>query len=136
MKQNILVIGQGGREHAIAWKISKSPKVQNVFVCPGNAGTALEDNIGNIDIDISDTSSLIDFVKKNNIFMTIIGPEGPLVDGIVNKFTEQGLKIFGPTKEHAILEGSKVFSKEFKPYEIGYISKSKERIKVINSIKW
>ena len=94
MKQNILVIGQGGREHAIAWKISKSPKVQNVFVCPGNAGTALEDNIENIYIDISDTTSLLDFVKKNNIFMTIIGPEGPLVDGIVNKFTEQGLKIF------------------------------------------
>ena len=119
MKQNILVIGQGGREHAIAWKISKSPKVQNVFVCPGNAGTALEDNIENIYIDISDTTSLLDFVKKNNIFMTIIGPEGPLVDGIVNKFTEQGLKIFGPTKEHAILEGSKVFSKEFmKNYDI------------------
>ena len=119
MKQNILVIGQGGREHAIAWKISKSPKVQNVFVCPGNAGTALEDNIENIYIDISDTTSLLDFVKKNNIFMTIIGPEGPLVDGIVNKFTEQSLKIFGPTKEHAILEGSKVFSKEFmKNYDI------------------
>ena len=119
MKQNILVIGQGGREHAIAWKISKSPKVQNVFVCPGNAGTALEDNIENIYIDISDITSLLDFVKKNNIFMTIIGPEGPLVDGIVNKFTEQGLKIFGPTKEHAILEGSKVFSKEFmKNYDI------------------
>ena len=113
MKQNILVIGQGGREHAIAWKISKSPKVQNVFVCPCNAGTALEDNIENIDIDISDINSLLDFVKKNNIFMTIIGPENPLVDGIVNEFSEQGLKIFGPTKEHAILEGSKVFSKEF-----------------------
>ena len=119
MKKNILVIGQGGREHAIAWKISKSPKVQNVFVCPGNAGTALEKNIENIYIDISDTTSLLDFVKKNNIFMTIIGPEGPLVNGIVNKFTEQGLKIFGPTKEHAILEGSKVFSKEFmKNYDI------------------
>ena len=70
MKKNILVIGQGGREHAIAWKISKSPKVQNVFVCPGNAGTALEKNIENIYIDISDTTSLLDFVKKNNIFIT------------------------------------------------------------------
>ena len=113
MKQNILVIGQGGREHAIAWKISKSPKVKKVFVCPGNAGTALENDIENIDIDISDTNSLVEFVQNNNILLTIIGPEGPLVEGIVNKFSEHGLKAFGPTKEHAILEGSKVFSKEF-----------------------
>lgn len=113
MKQNILVIGQGGREHAIAWKVSKSPKVQKVFVCPGNAGTALENNIENIYIDISDTNSLIEFVQKNNIVLTIVGPEGPLVEGIVNKFSEYGLKVFGPTKEYALLEGSKVFSKEF-----------------------
>ena len=113
MKQNILVIGQGGREHAIAWKVSKSPKVKKVFVCPGNAGTALENNIENIDIDISDINSLVEFVQNNNILLTIIGPEGPLVEGIVNKFSEHGLKAFGPTKEHAILEGSKVFSKEF-----------------------
>ena len=111
MKQNILVIGQGGREHAIAWKLSKSPQVQKVFVCPGNGGTALEKNIENI--NISDTNALIDFVKKNNILLTVVGPEGPLVEGIVNKFSEHGLKAFGPTKEHAILEGSKVFSKDF-----------------------
>ena len=113
MKQNILVIGQGGREHAVAWKLSKSPQVQKVFVCPGNGGTALEKNIENINIDISDTNALIDFVKKNNILLTVVGPEGPLVEGIVNKFSEHGLKAFGPTKEHAILEGSKVFSKDF-----------------------
>ncbi|MBT3548944.1 MAG: phosphoribosylamine--glycine ligase [Gammaproteobacteria bacterium] len=113
MKQNILVIGQGGREHAIAWKISKSPKVQKVFVCPGNAGTALEKDIENIDINISDINSLINFVKTNNVILTIVGPEVPLVEGIVNKFFEHNLKIFGPTKEHSLLEGSKVFSKEF-----------------------
>ena len=113
MKQNILVIGQGGREHAVAWKLSKSPQVQKVFVCPGNGGTALEKNIENININISDTNALIDFVKKNNILLTVVGPEGPLVEGIVNKFSEHGLKAFGPTKEHAILEGSKVFSKDF-----------------------
>ena len=119
MKQNILVIGQGGREHAIAWKLSRSPQVQKVFVCPGNGGTALEKNIENIDIDISDTNALIDFVKKNNILLTVVGPEGPLVEGIINKFSEHGLKAFGPTKEHAILEGSKVFSKDFmRKYDI------------------
>lgn len=113
MKQNILVIGQGGREHAIAWKISKSPKVHKVFVCPGNAGTELENDIENINIDVSDTDSLISFVKNNDIFLTIIGPEGPLVEGIVNKFHDKNLRVFGPIKEHALLEGSKVFSKEF-----------------------
>jgi len=119
MKQNILVIGQGGREHAIAWKLSRSPQVQKVFVCPGNGGTALEKNIENININILDTNALIDFVKKNNILLTVVGPEGPLVEGIINKFSEHGLKAFGPTKEHAILEGSKVFSKNFmKNYDI------------------
>ena len=79
----------------------------------------LEKNIENIDIDISDTNALIDFVKKNNILLTVVGPEGPLVEGIVNKFSEHGLKAFGPTKEHAILEGSKVFSKDFmRKYDI------------------
>jgi phosphoribosylamine--glycine ligase len=119
MKQNILVIGQGGREHAIAWKLSRSLQVQKVFVCPGNGGTALEKNIENINIDISDTNALIDFVEKNNILLTVVGPEGPLVEGIINKFSEHGLKAFGPTKEYAILEGSKVFSKDFmKNYDI------------------
>ena len=113
MDQNIFVIGQGGREHAIAWKLSKSNKVDNVYVCPGNGGTSLEENIINVDINIEDKDSLINFAKNNNIIMTIVGPEGPLVDGIVNSFIENGLKIFGPTKEYAILEGSKVFSKEF-----------------------
>jgi phosphoribosylamine---glycine ligase len=113
MDQNIFVIGQGGREHAIAWKLSKSNKIDNVYVCPGNGGTYLENNIINIDINIEDKDSLINFAKNNNIIMTIIGPEDPLVNGIVNSFIENGLKIFGPTKEYAVLEGSKVFSKEF-----------------------
>ena len=113
MRINILVLGQGGREHAIAWKLSLSPKINKVYVAPGNGGTALEENIENINLPLNDSSSIIDFVKKNDIEMTIVGPEGPLVDGIVDEFSKHDLKIFGPSKNYAILEGSKVFAKEF-----------------------
>ena len=113
MRMNILVLGQGGREHAIAWKLSLSPKINKVYVAPGNGGTALEENIENINLPLNDSSSIIDFVKKNDIEMTIVGPEGPLVDGIVDEFSKHDLKIFGPSKNYAILEGSKVFAKEF-----------------------
>ena len=113
MKQNILVIGQGGREHALAWKLSKSQKIQKIYVCPGNGGTSLEKNIINVDLDIKNHDSLIDFAKSNNINLTIVGPEDPLVNGLVNSFMKNNLKIFGPRKEFAILEGSKVFAKDF-----------------------
>ena len=113
MSLKILIIGQGGREHAIAWKLSKSDRIDSVFVAPGNGGTFLEKNVTNVDIKPTDTEDLIKFVKKNSIDLTIVGPEAPLVGGIVNKFNQEGLKIFGPTKEHAQLEGSKVFAKSF-----------------------
>ena len=113
MKKNVLVIGQGGREHAIAWKISRSPLVEKVYVCPGNGGTALDASLENININLQDSNELIKFAKEKEIDLTIIGPEGPLSDGIVNDFLDAKLNIFGPTKEFAILESSKVFSKEF-----------------------
>ena len=109
----ILIIGQGGREHAIAWKLSLSDRVSHVFVCPGNGGTALEDNITNVNIDEKHHSDLIKFAKEEHIDLTIVGPEAPLVDGLVNSFQDANLNIFGPTKEFSILEGSKAFSKKF-----------------------
>ena len=112
-KMKILILGQGGREHAIAWKVSKSEIVSQVYVCPGNAGTFYEQNVSNVDISLDQHEEIIDFVKFNHIDLTIVGPEAPLVDGIVNKFIDAGLKIFGPSKEFAELEGSKVFSKNF-----------------------
>ena len=115
----VLVIGQGGREHAVAWKLMQSRKVEKVFVCPGNGGTAKELNIENIDLSPADTLSLIDFASREKIDLTIVGPEAPLVDGIVDEFNKHNLKIFGPSKKYALLEGSKVFSKEFmKNYDI------------------
>lgn len=110
---NILVIGSGGREHALAWKIAQSNKADKIFVAPGNAGTYLEPNLKNIDIEATDTSKLIDFAKKNNIGLTIVGPEVPLVNGIVDQFQAAGLSCFGPSKNAAQLEGSKTFSKDF-----------------------
>ena len=86
----VLVLGQGGREHAVAWKLIQSEKVEKVFVCPGNGGTAKEQNIENIDLSLADTSSLIDFANRENIDLTIVGPEAPLVDGIVDQFNEHG----------------------------------------------
>ena len=94
MKMKVLVLGQGGREHAIAWKLSRSPKIEKVFICPGNGGTALEKNIENVDLSVDDSDLLINFTKKENIDITIVGPEGPLVDGLVDKFKEHNLKIF------------------------------------------
>ena len=109
----ILIIGSGGREHALAWKAAQSPLASQVFVAPGNAGTASEKNIENVDIDAEDISALLEFAQDNQIDLTIVGPEAALVDGIVDVFTENNLKIFGPTKAAAQLEGSKAFTKDF-----------------------
>jgi len=108
-----LVIGSGGREHALAWQVAQAEKVSTVFVAPGNAGTAEESGIENINISATDYDSLLDFAKENNIELTIVGPEAPLVDGLVNLFSEAGLACFGPEKGAAQLEGSKAFTKDF-----------------------
>jgi len=105
----ILVVGKGGREHALVWKLKKSPRVEQVYCAPGNAGTGL-DGI-NVPIDVDEFDKLIRFVKKEKIGLTIIGPEDPLVAGIVNMFQKEGLRVFGPTRDAARIEGSKVFSK-------------------------
>ena len=109
----VLVVGGGGREHALAWKLIQSPEMEQVFVAPGNAGTYLEAGCENIDLSPTDFASLIAFAKKQEIRMTIVGPEDPLVAGIVDRFTAAGLKCFGPGKDAAQLEGSKAFAKEF-----------------------
>lgn len=109
----VLVVGGGGREHALAWKVEQSPKVEKVFVAPGNAGTALEPNIENIAIDVEAIDELIAFAKNNDIALTIIGPEAPLVIGVVDAFEAAGLRCFGPHKGPSQLEGSKSFSKDF-----------------------
>jgi len=109
----ILVIGSGGREHAIAWQCAKFESIEEVFVAPGNAGTELESKVTNIDIDSEDVDGLIDFAITKNIDLTIVGPEAPLVIGIVDSFQDRGLKIFGPTKGASQLEGSKAFCKDF-----------------------
>ncbi len=110
---NILIIGSGGREHALAWKAAQSSQVEKVFVAPGNAGTALEANVENIAIDILDFAALAKFVQNNGVGLTIVGPEVPLVAGVVNYFNERNLPCFGPTKGAAQLEGSKAFTKDF-----------------------
>ncbi|UZJ44853.1 phosphoribosylamine--glycine ligase [Marinimicrobium sp. C6131] len=110
---NLLVIGGGGREHALAWKAAQSPKVNKVFVAPGNAGTALEKNLVNVDIDVLDFPSLAEFAQHNDVALTIVGPEAPLVEGVVDYFAERNLPCFGPTKGAAQLEGSKAFTKDF-----------------------
>ena len=109
----ILIVGSGGREHALAWKAIQSPNVSSVFVAPGNAGTALEKNIENIAINVDDIPALILFAQKESIALTIIGPEVPLVAGIVDAFTAANLKCFGPTAKAAQLEGSKTYCKDF-----------------------
>ena len=109
----VLIVGSGGREHALSWKISQSPKVTDIFVAPGNGGTELEKKITNIDIDSSDIEGLINFAKSEQIDLTIVGPEDPLVNGITNRFEENNLMCFGPTREAAQLEGSKEFMKIF-----------------------
>jgi phosphoribosylamine--glycine ligase len=109
----ILVIGSGGREHALAWKALQSPLVEKVFVAPGNAGTAREAGMENVALDVMDFDGLQKFAEDNAIGLTIVGPEAPLVGGIVNQFSAAGLKIFGPRKGAAQLEGSKAFTKDF-----------------------
>ncbi len=109
----ILVIGGGGREHALAWKAAQSPMADVVYVAPGNAGTALEPNIENVDIPAEDIQALADFAEKEDIGLTIVGPEGPLVAGVTDLFASRGLKCFGPSAAAAQLEGSKAFSKDF-----------------------
>ncbi|MEQ9918786.1 phosphoribosylamine--glycine ligase [Pectobacterium aroidearum] len=110
---NILVIGNGGREHALAWKASQSPLAKRVYVAPGNAGTALEAALTNVDIAATDIPALVAFAQENHIDLTIVGPETPLVIGVVDAFQSAGLKIFGPTQGAAQLEGSKAFTKDF-----------------------
>ncbi|WP_339752936.1 phosphoribosylamine--glycine ligase [uncultured Marinobacter sp.] len=110
---NILVIGNGGREHALAWKAAQSPKADRVFVAPGNAGTAREAGLENVDIDVMDLDGLANFAAANNVGLTIVGPEAPLVAGIVDKFEQRGLRVFGPSAGAAQLEGSKAFTKDF-----------------------
>ena len=105
----VLVVGNGGREHAITWKVAQSSRVDRVFVAPGNAGTGLHGE--NVDLDDSDSEGLVKFAKQNDIGLTIIGPEVPLCEGIVDIFESEGLKVFGPDKSAAQLEGSKVFCK-------------------------
>jgi phosphoribosylamine--glycine ligase len=107
----ILVIGSGGREHALAWKLAQSPRVSKVFVAPGNAGTALEDGVENV--DLADHAGLIEFARRAQIALTVVGPEGPLAAGIVDAFQAAGLRIFGPTQRAAQLESSKDFAKAF-----------------------
>jgi phosphoribosylamine--glycine ligase len=110
---NILVIGGGGREHALAWKAIQSPLVSQVFVAPGNAGTHQEHGISNVSIDAENIEALLEFAQSKSIELTIVGPEAPLVNGIVDQFQAAGLRIFGPSAAAAQLEGSKTFTKDF-----------------------
>ena len=110
---NILIIGSGGREHAIAWKCAQDDFVKHIYVCPGNAGTYLEDKVSNIDIDTKKFNLIEEFCAKEQIDLVIIGPEQPLVDGLTDYLQNKGIKTFGPSKSAAQLEGSKTFSKDF-----------------------
>ncbi len=109
----VLVIGSGGREHALAWKAAQSAQVTQVFVAPGNAGTAIEPKLENVALDVLDFDGLVAFAKDNQVELTIVGPEAPLVDGVVDRFQQEGLAIFGPSAGAAQLEGSKAFTKDF-----------------------
>lgn len=110
---NILIIGGGGREHALAWKAAQSPLADKVYVAPGNAGTAREPNMENVEISATDIDALKAFALQHDIGLTIVGPEAPLVAGVVDSFTAAGLKCFGPGRRAARLEGSKAFTKDF-----------------------
>lgn len=110
---NILIIGSGGREHALAWKTAQSHQVNTVYVAPGNAGTALEPKVKNVDIDVMDFQALAEFAHQQHCTLTIIGPEAPLAGGIVDYFEQQELACFGPSQGAAQLEGSKAFTKDF-----------------------
>src|SRR3954467_5747808 len=107
----ILVIGSGGREHALAWRLAQSPKVSRVFVAPGNAGTAVEDGLANV--DVTDISALVDFARTEGIHATVVGPEAHLAAGVVDAFRAAKLRIFGATRAAAQLEASKDFAKRF-----------------------
>jgi len=109
----VLIVGSGGREHALAWKAAQSDYVEVVYVAPGNAGTAIEDKVTNVTIDVEDISGLKEFATREVIDLTIIGPEAPLVMGIVDAFQASGLRCFGPRRDAAVLEGSKSFTKAF-----------------------
>ncbi|MEP0355260.1 phosphoribosylamine--glycine ligase [Paraglaciecola sp.] len=109
----VLIIGGGGREHALAWKTAQSSKVTQVFLAPGNAGTALEDKLVNVNVGAEDVPALLAFAKENQMDLTIVGPEVPLVLGVVDAFQAEGLAIFGPSQAAAQLEGSKAFTKDF-----------------------
>jgi phosphoribosylamine--glycine ligase len=109
----VLIIGGGGREHALAWKAAQSPRVDQVYVAPGNAGTATEDKLENIAIDAEDIDALLTFALEQAIDLTIVGPEAPLVAGVVDRFQARDLRVFGPSAAAAELEGSKAFSKDF-----------------------
>jgi len=111
IQMKLLVVGSGGREHALAWKLAQSPRVQIVYVAPGNGGTAQDERLRNV--DITDPAELADFVEKEHVAFTLVGPEQPLAAGIVNLFRSRGLKIFGPSREAAQLESSKDFAKAF-----------------------
>jgi len=110
---NVLVIGSGGREHALAWRISQSVRVDRVFCVPGNAGTALEARVENVDLALDDFDELVAFATQRNVQLTVVGPEAPLVEGIVDHFAQAGLRCFGPNRDAAQLEGSKAFTKAF-----------------------
>src|SRR5436305_2028418 len=109
----ILIVGAGGREHALAWKCAQSRGVRHVFVAPGNAGTALEPGVSNVDIPSGDTEALLGFAQAEGISLTIVGPEGPLVSGIVDRFSAANQACFGPTRAAARPEGSKAYTKQF-----------------------
>ncbi|HEY2686524.1 MAG TPA: phosphoribosylamine--glycine ligase [Steroidobacteraceae bacterium] len=109
----VLIVGGGGREHALAWKCAQSPRTDRIYVAPGNAGTAREPQVENVDIGAEDIDALLRFAEREAIDLTIIGPEGPLVAGIVDRFTAAGLRCFGPNAAAARLEGSKAYTKEF-----------------------
>ncbi|MDX1491540.1 MAG: phosphoribosylamine--glycine ligase [Pseudohongiellaceae bacterium] len=110
---NVLIIGNGGREHALAWRLRQSPQADKIFVAPGNAGTDKEPGIENIAIDTMDFPALVAFAKENSVGLTVVGPEAPLVAGVVNYFADNGLRCFGPSQGAAQLEGSKAFTKDF-----------------------
>lgn len=109
----VLIIGSGGREHALGWKVAQNPAIETVFIAPGNAGTALEAKLQNVNIAVEDVAGLVAFAQDNGIELTIVGPEAPLVIGVVDAFRAAGLPIFGPTQAAAQLEGSKAFTKDF-----------------------
>lgn len=109
----LLVIGSGGREHALAWKLAQSKRVTEVLVAPGNAGTATEAKCRNVDVKATDLDGLVALVKAEGVAVTVVGPEGPLVAGVVDRFRAEGLRIFGPSAQAAQLEGSKAFAKDF-----------------------